>query len=277
MRSQLDPKVRENRREVRKWRRRHEVFVLLNDMERCMGDASCLLLQAAASMRRFGQSHSALGDTPLLSAFLCDALLYYRSEAEVPSRLEAHLEELERVADGFRSVHLAQDAVAASRAEGADAGQDAAAEALRRQCVDLQIDIAVLLESGLMAAHQALAEYKKMHCRLELLATEYQPLCQLELDISARPVFLPMLADDSTKAEAAALPQQVVQWAVDFSHLVGTSSKGLDCLVRELDRRRRRLADCASELREVLLRRAAAGQGAEEPAIEPTGFHHRES
>jgi len=241
--------------------------VVLNDMERCLGEASRLLLQASASMRRFGDSHGGLGDAPLLSAFLCDAALYYKSEAEVPSRVEAHLSELERVADDFRNVAVAAtgDAVQNTSAPGIGevphGGCDPGDESLRRQSIDLQIDIAVLLESALMAAQQALAEYKKMHCRLELLATEYQPLCQLELDISARPAFLPLLADETTKAEAASLPERVVQWAADFSQLVGNSSRGLECLVRELDRRRRRLSGCAAELRDILLRRAAAGGG----------------
>mmetsp|Transcript_14 Transcript_14/g.102 ORF Transcript_14/g.102 Transcript_14/m.102 type:complete len:370 (+) Transcript_14:1812-2921(+) len=267
LRSKLDPSVRKGRREVRKWRRRHEIFVVLNDMERCLGEASRLLLQASASMRRFGDSHGGLGDAPLLSAFLCDAALYYKSEAEVPSRVEAHLSELERVADDFRNVAVAAtgDAVQNTSAPGIGevphGGCDPGDESLRRQSIDLQIDIAVLLESALMAAQQALAEYKKMHCRLELLATEYQPLCQLELDISARPAFLPLLADETTKAEAASLPERVVQWAADFSQLVGNSSRGLECLVRELDRRRRRLSGCAAELRDILLRRAAAGGG----------------
>lgn len=248
--------------------------MVLNEIERCLGEASKLLMQAAASMRRFGESHGALQDAPLLSAFLCDAARYFKSEAEIPSRLEAHLCELERVADEFRCVAMTAPApgerpneTEPGQAELADAKGNSASSALRRECTDLQVDIAVLLESALMTAQQALAEYKKMHCRLELLVTEYEPLCRLELDISARPVFLPLLADETTKAEAASLPEQAVKWALDFSHLVGTSSRGLEGLVRELERRRRRLADCAAELRDALLRRAAAAaatQGADE-------------
>lgn len=267
MRSTWDPTVRKGRREVRKWRRRHEIFVVLNDIERCLGEASRLLLQGAASMRRFGETHGSFREAPLLSAFLCDAALYFRSEADVPTRLEAHLCELERLADEFRNVSAASEEPSGpttcgtsgntGTADGGEAepsGPDGVQAALRRECMDLQVDIAVVLESALMNAQQALAEYKKMHCRLELVATEYEPLCRLELDISARPVFLPLLADASTKAEAEALPEQAVQWALDFSQLVGSSSRGLEGLVRELEQRRRLLVKCNAELREVLLR-----------------------
>merc|ERR1712129_515268 len=122
----------------------------------------------------------------------------------------------------------------------------------RQECVDLQVDIAVMQESALMTAQQALAEYKKMHCRLQLVATEYEGLCKMELEISARPVFLPLLADASTKAAAENLPDQAVQWAIDFSKLVGNSYRGLEVMVRELNQRRRRISDLAAELREVL-------------------------
>mmetsp|Transcript_148465 Transcript_148465/g.377651 ORF Transcript_148465/g.377651 Transcript_148465/m.377651 type:complete len:792 (-) Transcript_148465:201-2576(-) len=265
IRSTLDPNVRKGRREVRKWRRRHEIFVVLNEIERCLGEASKLLVQAAASMKRFGESHGSLQDAPFLSAFLCDAALYFRSEAEIPSRLEAHLCELERVADEFRCVAAAAlgpsegpSGAEPGQTEPLDSPSNCTSSALRRECADLQIDIAVLLESALMTAQQALAEYKKMHCRLELVATEYEPLCRLELDISAQPAFLPLLADETTRAEAASLPEQAVKWALDFSHLVGTSSRGLEGLVRELEHRKRRLADCAAELRDALLRHAAS-------------------
>ncbi|CAE8654128.1 unnamed protein product, partial [Polarella glacialis] len=104
-----------------------------------------------------------------------------------------------------------------------------------QECEDLQVDVAVLLESVMMGANQALAEYKKMHCRLELLATEYEPLCRLELDDATRPMtFLPLLADENAKAAAASLPEQAVRWAEDFSQMVGSASKVLEASVREL-------------------------------------------
>lgn len=197
LRSTLDPAVRKGRKEVRKWRRRHEVFVVINDIERCLCESCRLLLQASASMRRFGECHGALRDGRRLSSFLRDAALYLRSEAEVPQRLEAHLSDLERVAYEFRNVSLMPDDSYRSSHADVAAGHDGGAgilhhddtdmAALRQESADLQVDIAVLLESALMTAQQALAEYKKMHCRLELVATEYEPLCRLEVELSSRP------------------------------------------------------------------------------------------
>jgi len=194
-------------------------------------------------MRRFGESHGALSEAPRVSAFLRDAALYFRSEAEVPKRLEAHLAHLERSADEFRSVAL--EPGSSPKNEG-DPGSEQAE--LRRECEDLQVDIGVLLESALMAAQQALAEYKKMHCRLELLATEYEPHCKLELDGGTRPALLPLLADENAK--------------------VGSASQGLEGLVRELQARGRQLRNLAAELRAVMLRRAACGG---QPGDKPGG------
>lgn len=262
MRSKLDPSMRKDRREVRKWRRRHEIFVVLNEIERCLGDAARLLLQAAASMRKFGQNHGALKEVPLLSAFLCDAALYFRSEADVPNRLEVQLSDLEAMADEFRAVAMATEETQSSQgqAEEDSLGGDRGCT-LKQLCLDLQVDIAVLLESALMTGQQALAEYKKMHCRLELVATEYEPLCRMELEISSRPALLPLLADASTKAESEALPEQAVQWALDFSELVSKSYRGLEVLARELDQRRRRVGGCSAELREALMKRATTAAG----------------
>eukprot|EP00931_Biecheleriopsis_adriatica_P085089 TRINITY_DN5930_c0_g2_i1.p1 TRINITY_DN5930_c0_g2~~TRINITY_DN5930_c0_g2_i1.p1 ORF type:complete len:682 (-),score=181.29 TRINITY_DN5930_c0_g2_i1:36-2081(-) len=258
LRSAFDPGARQQRREVRKWRCWHEVFCVLNEIDQRLGKALALLLQAAASMRRFGESHGsdALRTAARLPAFLCDAALYYRSEAQIPERLEEQLVELEKVADDFRNVSLepSTDQGAAEQEEGEPA------PGLRDECEDLQVDIGVLLESVIMGAHQALAEYKKMHCRLELLAKEYEPLCRLELDDASRPVsFLPLLADENAKAAASSLPEQVVHWAEDFSQLVDSSSKVLEVLARELQRRRRQLSSCLADLRALLLRRAAEG------------------
>lgn len=258
IRSALDPGVRKQRKEVRKWRRWHEVFCILNEIEQRLGEAFALLLQASASMRRFGQSHGSdvLKEAVRLPAFLCDASLYYQSEADVPRRVEGLLAEMERIADDFRVVSLEPSA----QDETEDAAECDQQTDLKRECEDLQVDVAVLLESAIIAAHQALAEYKKMHCRLELLATEYEPLCRLELDDASRPVtFLPLLADETAKAAAAALPDQAVHWAQDFSQLVDAASKALDEVVRELQRRKKQLSSCIAELRGLLLRRAAEG------------------
>merc|ERR1719231_1964232 len=102
IRSALDPSRRKQRREVRKWRRWHEVFCVLNEIDQRLSEVVQLLVQAAASMRQFGESHSRLSDCARLSAFLRDAALYFQSEAGVPKRLETHLESLEHVADEFR-------------------------------------------------------------------------------------------------------------------------------------------------------------------------------
>merc|ERR1712029_393764 len=104
-----------------------------------------------------------------------------------------------------------------------------------------------------------MGEYKKLHCRLELLATEYEMVCRLETAGLAGglggaggggPVFLPLLADveSSRQAAAADVPERAVQWALDFSQLVGTASQGLEGLVRELEQRRRQLRSLAGEL-----------------------------
>ncbi|CAJ1413276.1 unnamed protein product [Effrenium voratum] len=179
-------------------------------------------------MRRFGRSYGsdALQDACRLPAFFSDAAAYYRSEAAAPGRLEAALGRLEQVAEEFRATHL-----------------ESSAE-------DLQVDIAVLLESLVMGAHQALGEYKKMHCRVELVAKEYEPLSHMEI---SRPAFLPLAEE-----QVVALPEQAVHWAMDFSQLVENASKTLNGLVRELHSRKGHLGDCLAELRALLLRQAAA-------------------
>lgn len=261
LRSKLDPDLRQERQEIRKWRRWHEVFCVMNEIEQKLGEALGLLVQAASSMRRFGDSHGSLRDAPpvRLSAFFRDAMLYFKSEAEVPKRLEAHLGELERVADEFRSVSIEGIGHSLSTAIPGDGNDETGAceerSELQTACEDLQVDIAVLLESALMTAQQALAEYKKMHCRLELLVTEYESLCRLELDVSG-PVFLPFVTEEAQMASTT-LPEQAMQWALDFSQLVGAAAQGLDMLVRELEHRRRQLKGCNGELRTAMLQRAA--------------------
>jgi len=256
--SVLDPGVRQQRREVRKWRHWHTVFCTLNEIEQRLAEVLSLLLQAASSMGRFEESHSGLCDLVRLSAFLRDAALYYRSEAAVPKRVEAHLCELERVADEFRGISV--EALPDADTPTSRGVSREGAEELRRACEDLQVDIAVLLESAMMTAQQALAEYKKMHCRLELLVTEYEPVCRIEMD-APRPasIFLPLLTDEGAKqAAAASMPEQAVQWALDFSQRVGAASRGLTGLVHELEQRVRQLRNCANELRSNTLRRASS-------------------
>ncbi|CAE7828479.1 HCN4 [Symbiodinium sp. CCMP2592] len=228
--SAFDPEARQGRREVRKWRQRHEVFCLLNEIEQHLNDVVAGLRQADSSMRRFCRSHGSerlLQEASRLPAFLCDAALYYKSEAGVPGKLEDKLCKLERVADDFRAISIEPPDVAPE--QSGDGSQDPG------EAEDLQIDIAVLLESTLMAASQALGEYKKMHCRLELVATEYEPLCRLELSNATRPAtFLPLLAEDA----AVTLPDQAIVWAQDFSQLVDQASQTLATLVRELASRK---------------------------------------
>jgi DNA repair exonuclease SbcCD ATPase subunit len=251
IRSALDPGIRKQRREVRKWRRWHEVFRVLNEIEQRLGEIVSLLVQAAASMSQFGECHNRLSDCAKLSAFLRDAALYFQSESDIPKRLESHLECLERVADEFRTISVEAAELEASREQQSE---------LWKECEDLQVDIAVLLESTQMTAQHALAEYKKMHCRLELLVTEYEPICRLELEV-ARPAFLPLLTDDSAKqVSAASVPERAVQWALDFATLVGSSSHGLGELVRDLNHRARQVSACSQELRDYTLRFAASAQ-----------------
>jgi hypothetical protein len=230
LRSAFDPARRKQRKDVRRWRRWHEVFRVLNEIEQRLAEVVSLLVQAAASMKQFADTHSRLSDCARLSAFLRDAALYFQSESGIPKRLESHLDNLERVADEFRSISV--QAVEQSEANGASE--------LWRSCEDLQVDIAVLLESTQMNAQHALAEYKKMHCRLELLVTEYEPICRLELE-AARPAFLPLLTDDSAKQ-------------------VGTASQELQELVRELDHRAKQVSACSQELRGNTLQLAASAQ-----------------
>ncbi|CAK0847995.1 unnamed protein product [Prorocentrum cordatum] len=245
LRSALDPGARRQHHEVKKWRVWYSEFCVLNEIEQRLDESARLLTQAAASMKRFGDKHAALLDPQQLSAFLRDAALYSRSEADVPGRLETLLGHLETVADDFRNISL--------QAPEVEDQTD-----LQRACEDLQVDIAVLLESALMTAQQALAEYKKMHCRLELLVTEYEPVIRLELAPSG-PVFLPLVTDERHRAAVVPLPEQALQWALDFSQLAGSASRRLGSLARELGRRRPQLRGCASELRSLMLRLAAAG------------------
>jgi len=140
LRSTFDPGVRQQRREVRKWRQWHEVFCVLNAIEQHLNEVVSGLRQAEASMRRFCQSHGseALREASRLPAFLCDASLYYQSEAAVPSHLEDQLSRLEAVADEFRAIALEPEA-----------------DDSRPESEDLRIDIAVLLESLIMGSFQA--------------------------------------------------------------------------------------------------------------------------
>jgi len=274
LRAALDMGKGKHRRDSQKWRRWHEVFCVLNEIEQRLTEVVALLMQAAASMRQFGDSHTRLVDCARLSAFLCDAVLYFKSEAGVPRRLEGHLSELERIADEFRRLSVDGSAggevVASggdSSASDADASRAVAGSGkseLWLACEDLQVDIAVLLESAQMTAQLALAEYQKMHCRLELLVTEYSPLCRLELDDAQRQrpaTFLPLLTDESaTQVSAASVPERALEWALDFAQLVGSASHGLEKLVRELDQRTRQLKSCTQELKAETLRRVASGQ-----------------
>lgn len=263
-RRMFDPAFAQQRREVRKWRQWHEVFCSLNEIEQELVGVLGLLVQAAGSMRRFGDCHAVLGGgSPgggaRLSAFLGDAALYFRSEAEVPQRLEDHLGKLERIADEFRSISMEVPWTEPELNVLGSEDEERHLE-LQRTCEDLQVDIAVLLESAIMAAQQALAEYKKMHCRLELLAIEYEPICRLELE-TVGPVLLPLIADeDSTQVSVGSIPDRAVQWALDFSQLVGSSSQGLEVLVRELEQRVRQLRALASNLRSLTLQRASQRQ-----------------
>eukprot|EP00929_Paragymnodinium_shiwhaense_P097994 TRINITY_DN59558_c0_g1_i1.p1 TRINITY_DN59558_c0_g1~~TRINITY_DN59558_c0_g1_i1.p1 ORF type:complete len:845 (-),score=232.43 TRINITY_DN59558_c0_g1_i1:108-2642(-) len=282
LRSVIDPDVRKERRKVRKWRRWHEVFCALNDIERRLTEVVNLMNQAACSMKRFGQCHASLKDGIGISAFLIDVCLYFRSECGVPQRIEKHLAELEQAADAFRSLSIediklmlsneltvskttsASTPAAAPAASGAEGSVDEDEELepgeAWRVCEDLQVDVAVLLESALMASQQALAEYKKMHCRLELIATEYDSECRLEMEAGAEPAFLPLLADSPSEAAKTAVPDRAVQWILDFSQLVGSGSLGLEGSVRELEKRRRRLKQSSAELRDSMLRRASCAQ-----------------
>ena len=242
LRSAFDPGVRQQRKEVRKWRQWHEVFCVLNAIEHHLSEIMSGLRQAESSMKRLGQSHGAeaLRDPSKLPAFLCDAALYYQSEAQVPAHLEDQLTRLEALADEFRAIPLEPDVTKNPRPESED----------------LRVDIAVLLESLIMGSYQALAEYKKMHCRLELVAKEYEPLCRLEVDnASSGRSYLPLLLDGPQPP--ASLPEQAVEWAEDFSQLVGSASVMLTALVRELQSRKGHLGGSLSELRSLLLRYAA--------------------
>lgn len=255
LRTMLDPAARQQRREVQKWRHWHDLFCALNDIERRLVDVRGLLGQASSSMRTFGESHGQLTDVHI-GAFLGDAVLYFRSEAEVPRQLDDHLGALERIGDGFRSISM--DAPCDETSTDFSDGEPRESEELRTSCEDLQMDIAVLLESAMMTAQQALAMYKKMHCRLELLATEYESVCRLDLDA---PLFLPLIVEGTAQAAVtAAIPERAVEWAVDFCQLVGTSSHSLELLVRELGQRTRQLKSLSGTLRSLTLQRAASGQ-----------------
>lgn len=258
MKQRIDPRLRKQRREARKWRQWQEVFCILNDIERQLTSAVELFAQAAASMQRFGEGYASLQDDfPRLTTFLGDTALYFKSEAAIPDRLEEDLRELELRADEFRSISV-EEAENSSAVEQDPVAREGLVE-LCVACEDLQVDVAVLLESTLMAAQQALAEYKRLHCRLELLATEYEPLCRLELESKSPVVLLPLLTERADQAAAASLPDQAVQWALDFSQLVGRASWGLQRLVRELERRKAQLKSCCEELRGLMLRCAACG------------------
>mmetsp|Transcript_42188 Transcript_42188/g.98977 ORF Transcript_42188/g.98977 Transcript_42188/m.98977 type:complete len:690 (-) Transcript_42188:112-2181(-) len=253
MRSMLDPATRKQREEVRKWRQWHEVFCTLNDIGNELTAICSLLSQAAVSMRRFGDSHAALQDCVRMAAFMRDAMLYIRSEAEVPRRVEDHLEMLQSCADEYRGM-VVQPPVRSPMGE-----DDAAQLEPWRALEDLQIDLAVILESAVMTAQQALAEYKRLHCRLELLVSEYKPVCRLELE--SQPVFMPLLVEEGTsQVVAACMPDQAVEWSVDFSSRIGTESKGLEMLVRDLDHRSKQVKSVSASLRNQTLQCMASGK-----------------
>jgi len=255
-RSMLDPETRQNRRAVRRWRQWHEVFCTLNEIAKELTETCALLSQAAVSMRRFGESHTALQDCVRLSAFMRDAMLYVRSEAEVPRRVEDHLSLLQGCADEFRSMVVQPPVKSPSGLENSEQKEPWVV------LEDLQIDLAVILESAIMTGQQALAEYKRLHCRLELLVSEYESICRAQLETDQ--VYMPLLVEEGSSQTAACMPEQAVEWSVDFSSRIGAESKGLEFLVRDLEQRSRQVKSLCTGLRNQTLQCMASTGKAQE-------------
>mmetsp|Transcript_58979 Transcript_58979/g.140821 ORF Transcript_58979/g.140821 Transcript_58979/m.140821 type:complete len:567 (+) Transcript_58979:139-1839(+) len=219
------------------WRQWTDVLAALNEIESKLPPIVELLARAARSMKKFGASHTELDDCARLSAYLADSMRYLRSEADAPKRLEDLLTSLEHSLDDFRGFKFQVPATA--REDQIEKW---------KSCEDMQEELAILLESATMTAQQALGDYKKMHCRLELLVSEYEPVCKLELEPAE--TALPLLVDESArKVDQAALPERAVQWAVDFSQLVGPLSRHLEGRVREMDGRAKQVVELSKQLR----------------------------
>mmetsp|Transcript_12228 Transcript_12228/g.27709 ORF Transcript_12228/g.27709 Transcript_12228/m.27709 type:complete len:666 (+) Transcript_12228:65-2062(+) len=244
-RSMLDPETRQNRQAVRRWRQWHEVFCTLNEIGKELTETCALLSQAAMSMRRFGESHTALQDCVRLSAFMHDAMLYVQSEADIPRRVEDHLTMLQGCADEFRSMVVQPPVQSPSGLENSEQKEPWVV------LEDLQIDLAVILESAIMTAQQALAEYKRLHCRLELLVSEYESICRAQLESDQ--VYMPLLVEEGSSQPVACMPEQAVEWSVDFSSRIGAESRGLEMLVRDLEQRSRQVKNLCTGLRNQTL------------------------
>lgn len=231
LRSALDP-VAEQQRQAHLQRRK--VVCLLNAMDQLLRVVHGELQRAASSMCRFGETHSLDRGPSDITTFIQDATLFLK-EAVLPDKLEIKLSELETTADEFRSAPI---------------------QGPENACSDLQLDIAVLMESALMSSQQALAEYRCLLCRLQVLVTEYEPIYRHAISSPMEPTAL-LRVDLRDKVEEESLPAPEVKWVQEFTEMAGPNSRALAASVRELGQRAGRLRECAGDLRTLLVHGAA--------------------
>jgi len=254
----LDPSARQQRRRGRKLRQQQDARRVLHESEQQLADVIRLLVQAVDSIKRCSEIDSEVSDLTHLSAFLQEAAVYFGKRSAVPQILEESLAELQRNVAKFG--RLSGEPFTPAEETGKERGVGSQVivedkEDRRKRCENPQVDIVMLLESGLMAAQQAFAEYKKMRDHLGLLATEHEAICRLELDT---PTFLPFIIDDpSTQVTIAVAPAQAVKCAIDFSNLMKPSSNRLGILVQELEQCFQHLKCCSSEAHAHALQHAS--------------------
>lgn len=240
---------------------RMEVLSSLNDITQQLLEVHPRLAKAGDSMRGFcdARSRCSLKGAEALAAFLRDAANLVK-HALRPAPLEEKLAALESTADRFRTLSVRlNDYVDVDCSPPAAAGEDARAStglssneraAVESAIADLQVDIAVLLESALMAAQQALAEYKRFFYRLQVLVREYEPVyLPAGASAPAMPLNIDIVVGGCGDMEA--------RWAQDFVDLAAASVRNLAGHVKEVDRCLHRIQSCAVELRTLLVQGAA--------------------
>eukprot|EP00927_Polykrikos_kofoidii_P073113 TRINITY_DN69187_c0_g1_i1.p1 TRINITY_DN69187_c0_g1~~TRINITY_DN69187_c0_g1_i1.p1 ORF type:complete len:315 (-),score=40.84 TRINITY_DN69187_c0_g1_i1:132-1076(-) len=243
LRTGVDP-VAELQRQAHLQRRK--VVCLLNDMDQSVRVIHAELQLAAKAMCRFGETHSPNCGPSDITTFIQDSM-HFIKEAVMPEKIETKLSDLEYTADCFRTTQT-------SGHDEMQLGSD-----VQKACSDLQVDIAVLLESALMTAQQALAEYRRLLCKLQVLVTECEPIYRHAISDPTEPTAL-LRVDLRDKVEEESLPAPEVKWVREIAELSGPTSRLLAATVRELGRRAGLLRDCAEDLRTMLVHGVALHQ-----------------
>eukprot|EP00397_Hematodinium_sp_SG-2012_P053878 GEMP01064610.1.p1 GENE.GEMP01064610.1~~GEMP01064610.1.p1 ORF type:complete len:194 (+),score=34.93 GEMP01064610.1:191-772(+) len=119
---------------------------------------------------------------------------------------------------------------------------------------DLRDDLGVLLESVIMAVHEAFGDMKVVFCRLHLLASEYVTSSGL----AGTPFWWTAAGLRSAQSLAAQDPQfrSLLEWAQELAKLLASLAPRILRRVAELCDRTSMVRDRSQSLRELLLQKA---------------------